>query len=497
MNIWSLDEIVSAVGGTVISKKESQFQGLGTDTRQDLTGNIFFSLRGDQFDAHLFLPKAFAQGAAGLVVDRADVVTEEVKACGTIILVADTLKALQDFAKWHRSKVAVTIVGLTGSAGKTSTKEFLATILEKRRKVFFSKGSFNNHWGVPISLLSIESTHEIALIEMGMNHPGELTSLVAISQPDIVLCTMVGPAHLEHFGTVERIAEAKEEIYLTAKPTATRIFNLDNPWTFKMFQRAQKSNPRGSRITFSGFASGRRAKGGDSALANDSAEANDSVDVSLKVESMTLDGLVIRGKIRDVESQKTVKIFGQQNCVNLMAAAAAALACGLKPEEIWQGLGECHTVWGRNQMLLTENKIRILFDGYNANPESMLALLENVSQLKPSESGPTRRIGVFGQMLEMGLASKALHETLGQQAARAGFGEVFFYGVDFLEFSKGFRSVNSTTPLHVQEKFTSEFANSLARSAKPQDLIVVKGSRGMALERMILPLHPQNFEQKS
>lgn len=480
MNSWSLEDIVGAVGGTVISKKECRLTGLGTDTRRDLSGNIFFALRGDQFDAHDFLPKAFAQGAAGLVVDRAEVVTEELRSLGTLILVPDTLRALQDFAKWYRSKLKAKVVGIAGSAGKTTTKEFLATILEKRRKVFFSKGSFNNHWGVPISLLGIEPTHEVALIEMGMNHPGELTSLVEISQPDIVVCTTVGQAHIEHFGTVERIAEAKEEIYVTSKASATRIFNLDNPWTLKMFERFEKSDPGGSRVTFSELEVGRK-----------------NVDVSLHVEAMTLDGLVIRGKIRDVESQKNVKIFGHQNCVNLMAAAAAALACGLTPEEIWQGLGECHTVWGRNQLLQTESKIRILFDGYNANPESMLALLENISQLKASDSGPTRRIGVFGQMLELGQASKALHEKLGEQAAKAGFWEVFFYGLDFLEFSKGFRSINSTTPLHVQEKFTSDFADRLVQSARPQDLIVVKGSRGMALERMILPLGPLNFEKGS
>jgi UDP-N-acetylmuramoyl-tripeptide--D-alanyl-D-alanine ligase len=429
MNTWSLNDILKAVSGTLISQRVTQFKGLGTDTRCDLTGNLFFALRGDQFDAHNFLSKAFTQGAAGVIVDREGALTDDIRARGTVILVSDTLKALQDFAKWHRSQMSVKIVGITGSAGKTSTKEFLATILEKqKRPTYYSKGSFNNHWGVPISLLGIEPSHEIALIEMGMNRAGELTSLVQISDPDIVMCTMVGQAHIEHFSTVERIAQAKEEIYLAAKPSATRIYNLDNPWTLKMYEKAEELWPTSPRVVFSGggiaSSEGAEPNSSEGAKPNSSegAKRENLGDISLQVESMTLDGLIVYGRIGGVESRVKTKVFGRQNCVNLMAAAAGALACGVPPEKVWEGLSECHTVWGRNQLLQTQEQVSILFDAYNANPESMLALFDNISHLNL----PARRIGVLGQMLEMGAASKALHEKLGEQAAQAGFDEVFF-----------------------------------------------------------------------
>lgn len=463
MNSWSIEIVVKAVHGQILSQKEDHVCGVGTDTRANLKNNLFIALRGEQFDAHKFLSSAFDQGASALLVDQAQLITEELKARGTVILVKDTLQALQDLARWHRTQMPTKVVGITGSVGKTSTKEFLAAILQGQREVFYSKGSLNNHWGVPLSLLGIEPKHQIALIEMGMNHAGEITTLVGMAQPDIVLCTTVGAAHIEHFGSVDKIAEAKEEIYLAAAPEAVRIFNIDNPWTQKMYTRAVEKWPQGLRMTFS--------------------ENKPEAEVSFRVIEMTLESLTIEGRIGGYKFQQKVPVFGVQNSINLMAAATGALACGLKGEEIGRGLAHCRTTWGRNQLLRAANNAVVLFDAYNANPDSMAALLNNISQLKSSSS--SRKIGVFAEMLEMGEASSALHEELGAQVGRVNFSEVYFYGKPSASFAKGFHRVNSETPLHCQEAYTPELALQLSQNIRSEDLIFVKGSRGMKMERMI------------
>ncbi|MGZ3744284.1 MAG: UDP-N-acetylmuramoyl-tripeptide--D-alanyl-D-alanine ligase [Pseudobdellovibrionaceae bacterium] len=469
MRIMELKEILAATKGQLLHGSQRKFQGIGTDTRHSLEGQLFVALKGESFDAHHFLDKAVAQGATGLLIHEASPELDNFKDKVAVILVKDTLKALQDLGNWARKNTKATIVGITGSNGKTTTKEFTAAVLENFKSVHYSKGSFNNHWGVPFTLLQLDQQKEVAVVEMGMNHPGEITELVKIAEPDVVCCTMVGRAHIEYFGTIEKIAEAKEEIYETAKPDATRVYNLDNPLTRKMYEKAQKKFPQAKLITFS--------------------SQDTKADVYLKIDRMGLQSLQLSGHIEDEDGEVTVPVFGVQNLTNLMAAAALGIATGLDPEQVWLGLSRCKTIWGRNQLLEMKSGAQMIFDGYNANPDSMKALLENVQRINVQG----RKIGVFGEMLEMGTLANSLHEELGELVGKTGFDKVYFIGASHEAFAKGFKKSAPSPFSNIAKDFKEETAQEFARDLHRGDMAVVKGSRGMKLERFVLPCDPKDF----
>lgn len=470
MSPLSLEQVLKATNGKALSQFSTNFKSVGTDSRKDLTGQLFIALKGDAFDAHNFLAQAQKAGAAGLLVSHLPESQKEVLKFCTVIQVQDTLKALQDLGRWVRRQVPTKILGLTGSNGKTSTKEFTAQILSNYKNVHYSQGSFNNHWGVPFSLLELEATHEVAVIEMGMNHKGEIEQLVKIAEPDVVVCTMVGRAHIEFFGTQEKIAEAKQEIYLHSNPNSLAIFNLDNSFTYKMWEQEKIKNPSRPMLLFSEY---------------------QNADVQLKLESVSFEGLHLKGHIAGQAGEVFVPIFGQHNITNLLAAASLALATGLKPDQIWQGLKSCRSHWGRNQKVKLKSGAIALFDAYNANPDSMEALLENVKSI----SAP-RKIGVFGQMRELGDLSQQLHEKLGYQVGQVGFKKIYFYGDDVESFKKGLLSSGFQGASFLERDFQSSLAESLSSDLQKDDFLVFKASRGLKLERMLLVCDPLDFEEK-
>ena len=470
MSPLSLEQIQQAVNGKVLSQFEKSFKSVGTDSRKDLTGQLFIALKGDAFDAHEFLLQAQKKGAGALLVSHLPDSQKEVLKHCTVIQVEDTLKALQNLGRWVRKQMPAKILALTGSNGKTSTKEFTAQILSGFKNVHYSQGSFNNHWGVPFSLLDLEKNHEIAVIEMGMNHKGEITELVKIAEPDVVVCTMVGRAHIEFFGTQDKIAEAKQEIYLHSSPQSTAIFNLDNPFTKIMWEQEKQKNPKRPMLVFS---------------------ETEKADVQLKLFSVSFEGLQLKGQIAGVPGDVFVPIFGKHNVTNLLTAASLALAAGLKPEQIWQGLKNCQSHWGRNQKVKLKSDAIALFDAYNANPDSMEALLENVKSI----SAP-RKIGVFGQMRELGNLSQAFHEKLGQQVGLSGFKKIFFYGEDVESFKKGLVASGFNGPAFLERDFDESLAAQLSSDIQKNDFLVFKASRGLKLERMLLACSPLDFEEK-
>ena len=209
---WSLQQIADWTEGQIVSTQQTEFSDFSTDTRKSCEKKVFVALKGDAFDAHDFLDKAADQGAGLLLVHRLDSKFDHLKDKVSIIKVDDTLTALQNWAKAYRKTMKAQVFAITGSNGKTTTKEFLAKILSTTKKTYYTEGSFNNHWGLPFSILSADSDHQCIVLEMGMNHAGEITNLVHIADPDIVVCTMVGSAHIEFFGTLKNIAKAKEEM---------------------------------------------------------------------------------------------------------------------------------------------------------------------------------------------------------------------------------------------------------------------------------------------
>ena len=469
----SLTDVVDSTKGQVLSTASQSFQGVGSDTRVDLTGQLFFALKGDAFDAHQFLGKAVAQGAAGLVIHQETPELASLKNQVTIIKVEDTLRALQDLAHAQRMKSKSIIVGITGSNGKTTSKEFSGAVISSARQVHLPKGSFNNHWGVPFTLLAEPEGTQVSLIEMGMNHAGEIQRLCEIADPDIVVVSMVGRAHIEHFGSIEKISEAKEEIYRFARPEAIRIYNLDNEQTAQMHSRAAKEFPKARKIlTFS--------------------SVNSKADVFFQIEELDMSSISLKGKIAGVEGAAKVPVFGEQNLTNLMVAASCALAVGLTSQEIWSALPRCKTNWGRNQLVHLKNGAELLFDAYNANPDSMKALLANVKLLKTKG----QKIGVFAQMLELGDLSSSLHQELGEWVGRAGFDAVWFYGADSIAFERGIRSSNFSKKLIVSKTYEESLASQVGSMIHELDTVLVKGSRGMKLERFVMACDPKDFSLK-
>lgn len=465
----SLNDLLKATGGIALSTQANEFSGIGTDTRVDLSGLLFVALKGEQYDAHQFLDAAVAKNAAALLVHEKPANLAALQAKVTVVLVSDTLKALQQLANFERKKSKAIVVGITGSNGKTTSKEFTAALVATKKRVHYSKGSFNNHWGVPLTLLAEPELTEISIVEMGMNHAGELTELCQIAEPDVVVCSTVGQAHVEFFGSVEKIAEAKEEIYKASPASAIRIFNLDNPHTRKMYEHSLKTQNSKRVITFSSL--------------------DHKADVNLKIDELSMSSLKISGTIAGEKGQTQVAVFGSQNLTNLMVAASIGLAVSMTAKEIWAGLSACKTNWGRNQLVHTRKGAEILFDGYNANPDSMRALLENVSMIKNSG----KKIGVFGEMLELGSHSAELHRDLGEKVGLAGFDLVWFYGADADAFMSGIKISGFKKNIMISKTYEESLASEIASVLDQDDIALVKGSRGMKLERFVMACDPVDF----
>ncbi len=486
MRATSLQELTAKCPGRVLKTAPGlpeNFTGIGTDTRKDLTGQVFWALKGESFDAHDFLAQAVAQGAAAVVVDR-----EPTTALNAhVILVDDTLKALQNYAREVRRGFKAKVVGITGSNGKTSTKEFLASILKPEMKVHWNPGSFNNHFGLPFNLLQTPDDAEVVIAEMGMNHAGELTELCRIAEPDVVVCTMVGSAHIEHFGSNEKIAAAKEEIYLASPARTVRVYNDDNVWTRKMGERAPTEFPVAKILHFSN---------------QEAALAKKSVDVVLvRDDQASARGLAVRGRIGDVEGRAETTLLGDHNVTNLAAAAGVAYALGVAPVKLWKNLELCKPHWGRMQLLRAAKGTGILFDGYNANPESMYAMLESLATpavQRASAGGKT--FAVLAEMRELGTSAEEAHFELGRRTARAKLSGVYFYGPSSAHFQRGVEAENPSAEMLkntiISDSYKEELALRMASMLNPKDLVAVKASRGMKSEQFVLLLEPHDFHAK-
>jgi UDP-N-acetylmuramoyl-tripeptide--D-alanyl-D-alanine ligase len=467
----SLKEVLKATSGKSTFSGDVIFTGIATDSRKALTGQLFLALVGDRFDAHQFLSSAIQQGTAGVLVHKTMPELEAVAKKIPVIQVADTLKALQSLGHYWRQRWKYKVIGISGSNGKTSTKEFTRTLLEGHFRCFASQGSFNNHWGVPMSLLAAQPDTEVIVQEMGMNHAGELARLVEIAEPDVVLCTMVGRAHIGELGSQAAVAAAKEELYLRS-PQAKQIFNLDNEWTLPMFERAQKHLPPGQVITFSSF--------------------NRDADVQMRAESIAGFRLEVSGQIDGVEGMANVPVIGRHNIVNLMAAASIGLAMGIAPRTLWQDLPRCRGAWGRNQLVHLKNGTAVLFDGYNANPESMAALLKNLFEMDVKG----KKVAVLGAMMELGHEASRAHRELGELVARSNVDLVWFMGPNKADFEAGLKGEKFSKTYFISDSYEESVAREVGSVLNPFDVAVVKGSRAMEMEKVLLHWQPVDFKNK-
>lgn len=467
------DFITLTTGAKCLSHADRSFKTVGTDTRKALNDLLFVALRGEQFDGHDYIEQAVKAGAQGVVIHDESKVKAELISQVAVYVVPDTLRALQMLARGYRKRMRSKVIGITGSNGKTTTKEFTAQILSENFNTHYSVGSFNNHWGVPFSLLELNEEHQMAVIEMGMNHAGEIAELVRIADPDLVVCTMVGRAHIENFPQgLKGVAAAKEEIYLNAKDQAVRIYSLDQEETREMWHRGKQIYPRTRILTFS--------------------QTDEKADVYLKIERVNISELVLSGRIGTSEVILSVPVFGSHNSTNVLAAITIAHAVGMSSENILMGLKRLKTTWGRNQFVRLASGAQVIFDGYNANPDSMAALLTN-SKLVQVQG---QKIGVFGQMRELGENSKQFHRELGADAAKAGFDILYFVGVDHESFKQGAEEASFTKPLVCAVDYTPELGQQLKASIQSHDAVFMKASRGTRIERFFEFLEPENFKAK-
>ena len=451
-------ELAAAAGGRWIGTPPAPIAGVSTDTRTLAPGSVFVALRGERFDGHAFLPEAAAKGAAAAVVAEAWAASAPAAMPLPALAVPDTLAALGAIARHHRRRFRIPVVGVTGSNGKTTTREMIAAILGTRGKVLKSEGNLNNEVGVPLTLLGLDASHQAAVVEMGMSHPGEIARLAAIAEPQIGVVTLVAPAHLEGLGSIDAIADAKAELYRGLPEAGIAVANADDA---RMLKRAQASGRR--LVTFSA-ARGRR---GDV--------------VVLEIVSQGDDGLRFVLGIGNREVPVHIPaLVGAHNAANAAAAAAAAVALGCTDREIARGLAEVKPVGRRLRLERLASGVELVDDCYNANPVSMAAALRTLHDL--AAAGGKRAFAALGDMLELGAFEVEAHRNLGAEAARAGLTALGAFGPRSREIAESARAAG------LEAFHTEDIAALVAwarRTVKPGDLLLVKGSRGMKLERLV------------
>ena len=468
---FNLDFIVESTNAELLSSPHTSFKSYSIDNRENnIKDCLFIPLVGEVHDAHKFVSSAIENGATGVLVHKWESEWESLKEKATFIKVEDTLKALQSFSKAWRKELNGKVLALTGSNGKTTTKDFLGQILSQFGSTHVSYGSFNNHWGVPFTLLDCDKSTEFCVTEMGMNHAGEISLLMSIADPDYVTVTNVGKAHMGNFSNgIEGVAAAKEEIYESAKAQARLLFNIDNKWTLEMYKKYMDR----ASFTYS--------------------TKNFSADVYFKKKNQTETGMLIEGQIGGVLGKKEVHFWGDQNIENLAAAVTLAYIGGCKPEKIWDVLDHCHTGWGRNQWLKLESGGKVLFDGYNANPDSFQQLLDNITTLVQSEQ---KCVAIFGEMLELGDKTSEEHYQLGLKAGSLPWEECLFIGPSAADFERGFKdSKNHKKPV-ILNTYKESLDLDLLSMVDNESQFIVKGSRGGALERVVERLKPIGFLPK-
>jgi UDP-N-acetylmuramoyl-tripeptide--D-alanyl-D-alanine ligase len=423
--------------------------GYSIDSRTIQPGELFFAVKGEKMDGHDFVAQAIEKGAVAAVVSREK--QGQLPAALPVIAVDDTLVALQTLATCVRRLWGKPLVGITGSAGKTTTKEAIAHVLATRLKVHKSEGNFNNHFGLPLMLLKLQPEHDIAVIEMGMSHAGEITALAKIAQPEVGVVTNVAPVHLEFFDSLAGIARAKYELIESLPATGTAVLNADDEYV-SQFGRDFR---------------GKVVKYGMSPTAAIRAE---------NVESRGEQGSAFDIMVGDQRERASLPLVGSHNVLNALAAVAVALDHGFTLHEAVGALNSLSAAEKRGQVVRLGN-ITVINDCYNSNPKALAAMVDALVTM-PAK----RRIVVAGEMLELGPAGAEMHRESGRHIAEK--------GIDLLIGVRGLAEqiVAGASAAGTKAEFvpTPEAAGEwLAKNTRDGDVVLLKASRGVKLEKAL------------
>lgn len=428
-------------------------RGVSTDSRTIKRGELFFAIAGPNFNGNNFVGDAFNKGAAAAVVSRTFAQDTETLGLMPIISVDDTTAALGELAKFWREKHPVLLIAISGTCGKTTTKDMTAAILNESCSVLKTEGNLNNHIGLPLTLFRMNNIHNAAVVELGISKKGEMTKLCSICKPDICLLTNIGPAHLKTLENIEGVASAKGELFSSLKGDGTAIINIDDPWIFKIAEGVQQK-----KITFS---------------------IRKKADVCLRHSSENSGKISAWFNVFGSNIEVEINALGMHNLSNAAGAIAASIAAGAETEDIVQGLKKFTPPDGRMKLVSLAHGITLIDDTYNANPLSAEASLKTICTIN------RRRIAVVGDMLELGSTAEENHRYIGTIAGRLGIDILFASGM----FGRFTADGALEGGMHHENVYFIEskkkLLDLLTKIIRAGDTILVKGSRAAGMEEIV------------
>lgn len=477
MKNMTLANIAQAVGGTLyakmlpeaVSAEHTQAQSVVLDSRLVEPGGIFIATRGEHVDGHSFIDQVFDAGALGVICEEAPVQPK-----GAYILVEDSFLALKDLAEYYRSQLDIKVVGITGSVGKTSTKEFVASVLSQKYRVLKTEGNYNNEVGLPLTVLRIREDCEVAVLEMGISDFGEMHRLSKIAKPDVCLITNIGQCHLENLGTRDGILKAKTEIFDFMQEGGQICLNGDDDKLVTIRE------VRGSIPVFFGG-------GSNNAVYADNYENRGLIGSRAQIHMKGIAG-------HDVCSfEAEIPLPGEHMLYNALAATAAGMLFGLTAEEIQEGIRTVKAVDGRSHVIRTD-RLTLIDDCYNANPVSMKAALDLLHMTELSEvfEDAARKVAVLGDMFELGTDEAELHREVGVYAANKQIDVLVCVGNLCRHMYEGASKVCSVTSCYYFED-KEALAAQMDTIIQDGDLVLVKASHGMHFEELIKMLSEPSY----
>lgn len=453
MELLYIREVIEAVGGLCPEVVEDRsINQVSTDSRKVETGNLYIALVGETFDGHHFIETAIAKGAAAILASKP--ITSAIPI--PIIQVEDTLKALWRLATYYREKLAKPVIAITGSVGKTSTKDMIATILSAKYAIHKSQGNFNNHIGMPLTILGLENKHDAIVVEMGMRGFGEISALTHIAKPTIAVITNIGLSHIERLGSQDNILKAKLEIVEGLAGNGLLILNANDPYL------AQVDHSIANKVVTIG------------------------VDTSSNYQAYAItdlgeEGISFQINLKDKTYEVLIPSIGKHNVYNALFGIACGMELGMDPEEIIEGIKKYQPEKMRLN-LIEKDGIKFINDAYNASPDSMKAALQVLASLsKNNDLNGSKSIAILGNMFELGHMSSSAHFNVGEMCLENNIDFTAIIGENAQDIAQGISDPTKYKIFSTHEEIVHYMKNTLTSG----DIVLIKGSRGMKMERIL------------